>query len=142
MKKVLLILMLILLTGCSKTINKENIRYVELSSVGQQISNVDIKIFDNRSYVYEIRINYPANIVASRNGVISNSEFDILTELIVKSDFFNLKDEYKSDGKNAYILTVKTDRYSKSITFYENSDAPQELLNVAGFIHKIIEERD
>ena len=140
MRKLILVLILVLLSGCSKSINKEDIKYVELSSVGQQISNVNFKIFDNRSYVYEIRLNYPIGVVVGNDGVIPSSEFNTLTELIVKSDFFNLKNEYKSDGGEAYTLTVKTDKDSKSIIFYKDSDAPQRLLNVAGFIQNIIKE--
>lgn len=138
MKKLWLFLIFFLIIGCSKSINKEDIKYVELGSIGQD-SNINIEIFDNRSYIYEIEIKYPANIVVTKNRIMPNSEFDTLTELIAKSDFFNLKDEYKSDEKEAYTLTVKTDKYSKSITFYKNSNAPQELLDVAGFIQKIVE---
>ena len=140
MRRLFLFLILVLLVGCSKTINKEDIKYVELSSVGQQISNDNVKIFDNRSYVYEIRLNYPIGVVVGNDGVVPSSEFNTLTELIVKSDFFNLKNEYKSDGGEAHTLTVKTDKDSKSIIFYKDSGAPQELLNVAGFIQNIIKE--
>ena len=132
-----LVLLLILTIGCAKVLNKEDIKSIELSSISRD-SDVNVKIFNDRSYVYEIKVNYPANLIVSKNKNMSDSEFAALTELIDKSNFFNLRDEYKSGESEAYTLLIKTDKYSKSIKFYKNSNAPKELLNIAGFIHALV----
>lgn len=120
---------------------KASIEFISLERRNWESHGTDVTI--NKEGIYEVAAVYLGKKEKIREGTLTRKQMNDLAQLIEKSRYYELQNEYKGPFKTefswwGYQLTIKTNQWIKSIRFHSEDDTvPKKLKELVEVIMRL-----